>query len=169
MKAYFAMFAAYNRWANARLYEAAAKLSPADYFADRGAFFGSLHGTLNHILVGDRIWMGRFVGTPSHHTRLNESACEDLASLTAARRAEDDRIVRYIEERTEEDFGSVISFLPVTNPVETRQVLQDALAHFFNHQAHHRGQAHVLLSIAGGFPNAAPALDLVLFQRSVRA
>ena len=56
------MFAGYNRWANERLYEAASKLSDADYRADRGAFFKSMHGTLNHLLVGDRIWMRRFTG-----------------------------------------------------------------------------------------------------------
>ena len=62
MKAQFEMLAAYNSWVNERLYEAAAKLADADYRADRGAFCGSLHGTLNHLLLGDRIWMHRFTG-----------------------------------------------------------------------------------------------------------
>lgn len=72
MKAHFSMFAAYNRWAHERLYQAAGKLSDADYRADRGAFFGSLNGTLTHILVGDRIWMRRFTGEGPVHARLDE-------------------------------------------------------------------------------------------------
>ena len=63
MKTRYTMFAAYNAWANERLYDAAAQLSDADYRADRGAFFKSVHGTLNHLLIGDRIWMRRFTGT----------------------------------------------------------------------------------------------------------
>ncbi len=62
MKALFEMLAAYNAWANERLYDAAARVADQDYRADRGAFFGSLHGTLNHLLLGDRIWMHRFTG-----------------------------------------------------------------------------------------------------------
>ena len=62
MKSRYQMFASYNAWCNERLYDAAATISDADYRADRGAFFKSLHGTLNHLLVGDRIWMRRFTG-----------------------------------------------------------------------------------------------------------
>ena len=62
MKSHFEMFAGYNEWANRRLYAAAAGLSEAQYREDRGAFFRSMHGTLNHILVGDRVWMHRFTG-----------------------------------------------------------------------------------------------------------
>ena len=63
MKSHYTMFAAYNAWANRRLYDAAATLSDSDYRADRGAFFKSMHGTLNHLLAADRIWMKRFTGT----------------------------------------------------------------------------------------------------------
>jgi len=62
MKSRYQMFAGYNAWCNERLYDAAAQVPDADYRADRGAFFKSLHGTLNHLLVGDRIWMRRFTG-----------------------------------------------------------------------------------------------------------
>ncbi|MGD9743229.1 MAG: DinB family protein [Dongiaceae bacterium] len=61
-KPLFEMMAGYNQWANRRIYEAVARLPDADYRADRGAFFGSLHGTLNHLLGTDRIWMRRFTG-----------------------------------------------------------------------------------------------------------
>ena len=72
------MFAQYNRWANERLYEAAAKARDADYQEDRGAFFGSLHTTLNHLLVADQIWMRRFTGEGPVHAQLNKIVFDDL-------------------------------------------------------------------------------------------
>jgi uncharacterized damage-inducible protein DinB len=164
MKSHFAMFALYNRWANARLYEAAAVLSEADYRADRGAFFGSLHGTLSHLLVTDRIWMRRFAGDGPEHRRLDEVPYDDLASLSAARQAEDERIVAYVAGLDEPALAGAFSYRTVSNPRQISQPLGPALAHFFNHQAHHRGQAHCLVTIAAG-RDAAPPLDLLFFQR----
>ncbi|HBF55025.1 MAG TPA: damage-inducible protein DinB, partial [Afipia sp.] len=68
---HFRMFGHYNAWANARLYEAAGRLGDADYRADRGAFFKSVHGTLNHLLATDRIWMKRFTGEGDAPDRLD--------------------------------------------------------------------------------------------------
>ncbi len=164
MQTHFAMFAAYNRWANERLYEAAARLPDADYRADRGAFFGSLNGTLNHILVADRIWMHRFTGEGPQPTQLDAILFEDLAPLGQARRAEDDRIVAYVDGLTDADLAGTFSYRTITSPADITQRLAPALAHFFNHQTHHRGQAHTLLTIAGG-KDAAPPLDLIYFQR----
>jgi uncharacterized damage-inducible protein DinB len=164
MKDHFAMLAHYNRWANERLYEAVAGLSDADYRADRSAFFGSLHGTLNHLVVADRIWMRRFTREGPVHTKLNDIACEDLVSLAAARLDEDERIISYIDTLTDSDIAGPFTYSSLTNPAEITQPLGGALAHFFNHQTHHRGQAHGLLTAIGG-RNFAPSLDLVLFQR----
>ena len=77
VKAHFSQFAAYNAWANRRLYDAAARLSDADYRADRGAFFKSMHGTLNHLLVADRVWMSRFTGQGEAPKRLDAILHED--------------------------------------------------------------------------------------------
>jgi uncharacterized damage-inducible protein DinB len=165
MKSHFAMFAAYNRWCNERLYEAAAKLSDADYRAPRGAFFGSLHGTLNHLLVADRVWMNRFTSEGPSGYRLDQILFEDLAGLGAARIEEDERIIAYVDALTESDLAATISYRTIASPMDVTQPLAPALAHFFNHQTHHRGQAHTLLTIAGGNP-AAPSLDLILFQRA---
>lgn len=71
MKTHYTMFAGYNAWANRRLYDAAAQLSDADYRADRGAFFKSMHGTLNHLLATDRIWIRRFTGVGKTPERLD--------------------------------------------------------------------------------------------------
>ena len=96
MKPIFQMFAGYNAWANARLYAAAAQLPDAEYRADHGAFFKSVHGTLNHLLVGDRIWMQRLTGEGDAPTRLDAILFEELAPLRAARAAEDARIVAFV-------------------------------------------------------------------------
>jgi uncharacterized damage-inducible protein DinB len=164
MKAHFSMFAQYNRWANERLYEAAGEVTDTDYRADRGAFFGSLHGTLNHLVVADRIWMHRFTGEGPVHGKLNEIIYDDLQSLGVARRDEDERIIFYVDNLTESDLAGSFTYRTITAPASVTQPLGPALAHFFNHQTHHRGQAHCLLTEIGGH-NFAPSLDLIYFQR----
>jgi uncharacterized damage-inducible protein DinB len=160
----YTMFAAYNAWANARLYAAAATLGDADYRADRGAFFKSVHGTLNHILVGDRIWMSRFTGTGEAPARLNVVLYEDFAELRDARRKEDERISAYVAGLSDNALAGRFRYTPITNPRTFEQPLAPALDHFFNHQTHHRGQAHCLLTgIVGN--DATPSLDLIVFQR----
>ena len=165
MKSRYLMFADYNAWCNERLYDAASALGDADYRTDRGAFFKSVHGTLNHLLVADRIWMQRFTGTGSVPDRLDAILYDDLAGLRAARRDEDARIVHYIDSLTDADLAGVISYRTVTQPMDVEQELAPALDHFFNHQTHHRGQVHCLLTAITG---DAPSLDLVLFQRERR-
>ena len=105
MKAYFEQRAAYNRWANARLYEAALALSDADYRRDVGAFFKSLHGTLNHLLLTDRMWFKRLTGDGDHPNKLDAIMHEDRKALATARADEDDRIVRYVASLSAEALG----------------------------------------------------------------
>jgi uncharacterized damage-inducible protein DinB len=137
--AHYRMFGHYNAWANKRLYDAAARLSTEQYRADRGAFFKSVHGTLNHLLVTDRIWMQRFTGEGDAPNRLDAILFETFEGLRDAREAEDRRIVDFVEQQ-----------------------LAPALAHWFNHQTHHRGHVHALLT---GLVGEAPVLDLLFFQR----
>ena len=162
MKQHYAAFARYNAWANRRLYDAAAKLSDADYRADRGAFFRSMHGTLNHILTADRVWMHRFTGEGPSPTKLDAIDHETLPELRAAREAEDRRIVTYVDGLTEEKLAGTISYRRVSSPEAFVQPLAPALAHFFNHQTHHRGQAHAMLS---GTAVPPPSLDMIAFVR----
>jgi len=165
MKARYVMFAGYNAWCNERLYAAAAKVSDADYRADRGAFFKSLHGTLNHLLVADRIWMKRFTGAGEQPPSLDAILYDDFAALRAARQSQDTLIGRYIGQLSEDDLNRTISYRTVVNPQTIEQALAPALDHFFNHQTHHRGQAHALLSgIAGN--DATPSFDLIIYQRA---
>ncbi len=162
MKQHFAMMAGYNAWCNERVYEVAALLPDASYRADRGAFFKSVHGTLNHLLVADRIWMKRFTGEGEAPNRLDAILFDSLPELRSARQAEDERIVAYMSNLSDADLAGSIRYLTIVNPVEIEQPLMPALVHFFNHQTHHRGQVHCLLT---GFGLDAPSLDLILFQR----
>jgi len=163
MREHFAAFARYNEWANRRLYAAATTLSEEEWRADRGVFFRSMMGTLNHLLVADRIWQNRFTGEGPTYDRLDAILHEDRPGLEAARRAEDERIVAWIDTLSEDDLAGHFTYRPITDPSrEVTQPLAPALAHFFNHQTHHRGQAHALLT---GFGRDAPALDLIYFQR----
>jgi uncharacterized damage-inducible protein DinB len=162
MKTLFDMLAAYNSWANERLYDAVATLADTDYRADRGAFFGSIHGTLNHVLVGDRIWMHVFTGEGVKPRELNAILYDDVVELRAARRAEDKRIALYIAALSEGDLAGTVRYRTLRSPADIEQRLAPLLIHFFNHQTHHRGQAHCLLT---EFKGEAPSLDLVIFQR----
>ncbi len=162
MKAHFDTFARFNAWANQRLYGAAASLGDTDYRADRGVFFRSMHGTLNHLLVTDRIWMQRITGTGDAPDRLDAILYDDFAALRVARTSEDQRIIAHVEGLREADLGGVIRYRRVSTPEVFEQPLAPALAHLFNHQTHHRGQAHAILT---GLGREAPELDLLYYQR----
>jgi len=162
MKAHYQAFARYNAWANRRLYAAAAELSDAEYRADRGAFFKSMHGTLNHLLTADQVWMHRFTGQGPSPERLDMIQHDPLADLRRAREAEDKRIVDYVDHLSGPELAGTIRYRRVSTPEEFEQALSPALAHFFNHQTHHRGQAHMILTTLG---KTAPELDLLYFQR----
>lgn len=158
---HFKTFARYNEWANRHVYRVAAALSDGDYRADRGAFFKSVHGTLNHILVGDGMWMRRFTGEGAAADRLDAILHDDRDTLREARVAEDERIIRYIDTLDETRLAAPFSYRSVMG-FEFTQPLQHLLSHFFNHQTHHRGQVHALLSALG---EEAPEIDLVYYLR----
>ena len=154
--------ARYNRWANARLYDACAQLPADAYHAARPSFFGSIHATLNHILVGDSIWFGRFTGqVPAHLTRLDMILHDDFAGLRAAREAKDAEILAFGDALDETKLQDTFTYRNMRDEQFT-DPLFPPLMHFFNHQTHHRGQVHGLLSHAGVSP---PELDLIYFMR----
>lgn len=161
------MFAAYNAWANRRLYDACAARPETDFNRDGGAFFGSLKATLNHLLVTDRIWLARFEGEANPAYQLDTVLFEDLGALKTAREIEDARLSDYVGRLGQDDLVGVVAYRRQTASEDVRQPLMQALAHLFNHQTHHRGQAHALLTQFGG-ADAAPALDLAFFQRGMR-
>lgn len=157
------MLAAYNRWANAQVYDAAGELTAEELNRDTGAFFKSLIGTLNHVLVADQIWLRRFTGSGSAPTALNAVLFSELAPLRAAREAEDRRIVEWIAGLGDKELAGRFTYLTVTDMRTISQRLAPALAHFFNHQTHHRGQAHAILT---ALKKPSIVLDMVYFQRT---
>jgi uncharacterized damage-inducible protein DinB len=162
LSAHYRMLGHYNSWANGRLYDAAAGLSAGQYRADRGAFFKSVHGTLNHLLATDRIWMQRFTGDGDAPDRLDAVLFDTLAELRPAREAEDRRIIDFVDRLDEARIAGIIKYRRVSSPEVFEQPLGPALAHWFNHQTHHRGQVHALLT---GLAGEAPELDLLFYQR----
>ena len=147
MKQHFMMFAAYNQWANGRIYDAAADLDDEEFNRDVGAFFGSLMGTLNHLLAADRIWMKRFTGEGD----------------APAREAEDRRIIDWLSGLSDKALSGRFTYMTLSDMRTVSQRLAPALAHVFNDQTHHRGQAHMILTVLG---RPSVLLDLAHFQRT---
>jgi uncharacterized damage-inducible protein DinB len=163
LKAHFDELATYNRWANERLYDEAAKLPDEARKRPIGLFFSSLHGTLNHLLVTDYIWLRRMTGEGPQPERLNQILYDDFNELRVAREAENDRIFDFVTGLGPRDYDRVLEYRNSTGKLFQQQ-LASALTHLFNHQTHHRGQAHMILT---GLPGKAPELDLLYYQRLV--
>jgi len=141
--------ARYNRWMNRKLYECSAQLSDGERKQDRGAFFKSIHGTLNHLLVGDSVWMGRFQGPVFVPSSLAQELHADFGELRRAREAMDQRILDWVANLTDAVLASELQYTSIVNPQPRRMPMGLAVAHFFNHQTHHRGQVTTLLSQCG--------------------
>src|ERR1700692_93015 len=106
----FRQLAGYNRWANARLYAAALELSDLAYRLHIGVFFGNLHGTLNHLLLTDRLWLKRLTGEGDHPNRLDAILYDDRAELTRARIAEDNRLIAVVQNYNDAALASLHSY-----------------------------------------------------------
>src|SRR5215475_14023630 len=131
----FRQLAEYNRWANARLYSATLDLSELSYRLHIGVFFGNLHGTLNHLLLTDRLWLKRLTGEGDHPKQLDAILYEDRAELTRARIAEDERLIEVVGKLDDAALKDLHSY-QTTSGMPNCQVLSDILMHVFNHQTH---------------------------------
>ncbi|TMK42145.1 MAG: damage-inducible protein DinB [Alphaproteobacteria bacterium] len=158
----FRQLADYNHWANRRLYAVALEMPDEQYRRPTGVFFGSLHGTLNHLLLTDLIWLKRLTGEGEHPDRLDAILFEDRKDLARARMAEDARLIKVIGGYSEADLDKTVSYRTMSGQPH-QQPLREILLHLFNHQTHHRGQAHACCSILTG--TEPPSLDLLQFQR----
>jgi uncharacterized damage-inducible protein DinB len=167
-----ALLARYNRWMNQRMFEAAGRLDHAELRADKGAFFGSILGTLNHLAVGDTVWLHRFARHPAgfaslgameafpRPTSLRQTLVADLPGLAAYRQRLDDVILRWVAELTPEHLASDLSYANMAG-VPARRNLGGMLQHFFNHQTHHRGQVSTLLFQSGVDVGATDLFSLI--------
>jgi uncharacterized damage-inducible protein DinB len=166
------LMANYNEWMNARLYEAAMGLTEAELAVDRKAFFGSILGTLNHLAVGDTIWLQRFAGHPANYPalhpisrlpapiNLDQQLFADIASLARHRQLLDRAILDWARSIVDGDLDHVLSYTN-TRGVAARRNFFSLVMHFFNHQTHHRGQATTLLSQAGVDVGVTDLLTLI--------
>jgi uncharacterized damage-inducible protein DinB len=155
--------ARYNRWMNEKLYAIAAELSDAERKRDRGAFFKSIHGTLNHLMVGDRVWLSRFTGDEKLMegiTDLDVELYSDFAELARARKKMDDRIDAFVATLSDEKLAATFHY--VRRGEAYSSPLWWCVIHMFNHQTHHRGQVTTLFMQAGRDPGAT---DLVAMLR----
>lgn len=165
------LLAAYNASMNRKLYAAAAKLPHSELCAGRGAFFGSLFGTLNHIIVGDMVWLNRFMGHPTQFKALDplrgipepasltEPVGADLACLLGHRTRLDEIITALAAEISEADMEAALTYQNSRGTFSKN--FGSLVLHLFNHQTHHRGQASTLLSQAGVDIGVTDLLELI--------
>jgi uncharacterized damage-inducible protein DinB len=153
--AHLCLLADYNRWQNRSIYGAAATLADAQRRENSGAFFGSIHGTLSHLLWGDQIWMHRFAGTGAPAAQ-NIAASKDMVTdweqLCAQRSALDDIIVAWAASLDPAWLEGDLSWFSGGTGCEVTRPKWILVVHMFNHQTHHRGQVHCMLTQAGAKP-----------------
>lgn len=157
---HIALMANYNQWMNSKLYDAAGRLSDAELGMDRQAFFGSILGTLNHLALGDTVWLKRFALHPAGYpalasldaiaapTDLKQLAFADIRELTARRTWLDQLIIDWVPTVHEADLDHRLHYHNMRGMAADKDFFS-LLVHFFNHQTHHRGQATTLLTQAG--------------------
>lgn len=148
--------AAYNSEMNRRIYRAAAVLEEEERRADGGAFFGSIHRTLSHLLWADVNWMSRFDGweKPGGGVAGSPDFAPEWEGMRAARAAADAGIEAWAGRLTAEEMARDFTWFSGNSQAETTRPLWLLVAHMFNHQTHHRGQVHALLTRAGARPEA---------------
>jgi uncharacterized damage-inducible protein DinB len=152
--AYVQRMARYNRWQNENLYGAADTVSDAERRRARGAFFGSIHATLNHLLWGDRIWMSRLAGTAKPEGGIPQSVSlyEDWNDLKRERAAFDAVIVGWADRLEDASLEGELAYYSGAIKADLRKPKWLLVTHMFNHQTHHRGQVHCMLTQAGRKP-----------------
>ena len=147
---YLVSMAAYNTWMNGKLYDAAAKLPAGEIARDRGAFFKSILGTLNHLLFADLVWIGRFKDGASRVTGESSRLLhEDLDKLREARGLIDREIEAWASTVDEAWLARPFTFRTLKGDAEYTFAASVLVMHMFNHQIHHRGQVTTLITQAG--------------------
>ena len=163
--------ARYNRWMNDKLYGLAATLSDEARKRDCGAFFKSIHGTFNHLLVADRIWLARFTGVtipdgwmaPGIRS-LDQELYADFEELRRERALTDDELSTWVSKLTDEQLAAPLVYMRRAQKQETP--LWWAVVHVFNHQTHHRGQITTLLMQQGCDPGVTDLFAMLREEAS---
>jgi uncharacterized damage-inducible protein DinB len=171
---WLAALARYNRWMNDKLYALAATLSDEARKRDSGAFFKSIHGTFNHLLLADRVWLARFTGAaapdgfmgPGGIRSLDQELYIDFEELRRERALTDDELSAWVSGLTSERLAAPLVYKRRGQKIESP--LWWVVAHVFNHQTHHRGQITTLLTQQGHDPGSTD-LFAMLHEEAARA
>jgi uncharacterized damage-inducible protein DinB len=158
----FEFLSQYNAWANNRLYVSCGALNKEELNQNRLAYFGSIINTLNHILVADRLWLSRFKHEVVEMVDLGAVLYTEFKQLKAAREKEDKDIIGFIRSQNEDTLSKGVFSYMDTRGYSLEAEYNKALIHFFNHQTHHRGQVHTMISQAEKEP---PELDILYFYQ----
>ena len=149
---HFQLMARYNQWMNETLYQVCADIPDEDRKQDLGAFFKSIHATLNHILYGDKAWMGRFTHTPFYAPNMGQNLYADFDQLRAERQATDCRILDWSQTLAPDWLTAQLDYKSTIDNKTRRLPTWVLVAHMFNHQTHHRGQVTTLIKQLGHEP-----------------
>jgi len=158
------LMARFNRWVNAQFHDSVAKLSDAAYREDSGLFFGSVHATLNHLLLVDRLWTRRIEGAPHRLKSLDQILHDDFDSLRAAQSAEDEHLIELVDGLTPARLQEPVVYRRMIGEGDEEIRAGHILLALFNHQTHHRGQVHAVLTRHGIVP---PGLDVPYFLDAI--
>ncbi len=146
---YFKSLSQYNYWMNEQLFEVCNIIPDAIRKEDQGAFFRSIHGTLNHILLADKLWLSRFKHQLFEINSLDQELFADFEALGQERQKTDQEIIAWVNSLNEEQLATPLRFTSAVQRRECVFPLWHAATHFFNHQTHHRGQVTTLLHQCG--------------------
>lgn len=149
---YCQLMARYNRWMNEKLYAQCAQMPPAERDRDRKAFFGSIAGTLNHLLWADRMWLGRFVGPPCTYPAFGADMFPDFDELKRERDITDRALLEWASNVSPQWLASTLDYTSKVDNKSRRIPAAAAAVHLFNHGIHHRGQLTTLLTQSGVDP-----------------
>lgn len=165
--AYVQMMARYNTWQNKQLFITLDVMSAEKLTKDRGAFFGSIHATLNHLLWGDMLWLNRFdpsTPSPSGDPTDSKSLFATQSEWRTERKATDGRLLNWAAKVTQVELDAELTMFLRVLQAETKGPMSMCVPGFFNHQTHHRGQVHAMLTAAG---YEAPVSDLFFMPKDI--
>ena len=158
---YLSTMANYNTWANLRIFELCASLNDYEYRLDRKSFFGSIHGTLNHILLVDILWMTRLKREePRSIESLNQILYEDFDELRIERVRQDQKLTEFFLNIDSSELSRTLKYSRMDGS-HCEGVMEDLIVTLFNHQTHHRGQIHAMLTQSGIHNSDMPDLDVI--------
>ncbi|GFE67785.1 DinB family protein [Chroococcus sp. FPU101] len=157
---YIKTLCSYNCWMNEKIYSICQNIPDAVRKEDKGAFFKSIHGTLNHILLADRIWLGRFKNNLFKVNSLEQELYSDFVTLWQERQKTDQDIENWINNLTEHQLAQPFRYHSIVRKKDHTYLLGHLVLHFFNHQTHHRGQVTTLIKQVGYEPGVTDLLWL---------